>query len=223
MASYRFAHDQRRYLATRALVRTTLSRYAAVSPESWRFVDNAWGRPAVSAIHGNASALGFNVSHTRGMIALGVTWNATLGVDIEDVAARAAPLEIADRFFSPAEAAALTALDPPLRQRRFFEYWTLKESYVKARGTGLSTPLDKFSFSYADPRGVAFAADPEVDPDAKRWTFWQLQLEPDYVVALCVEKRNGATPRLRLQEALRDDARPLARSDYGPQARAVNY
>ncbi|MDQ1833764.1 4'-phosphopantetheinyl transferase family protein [Massilia scottii] len=62
--------DRLRYLATRALVRTTLSRYAPVAPADWTFIPNDYRRPAISNAHAEARSLNFNVSHTRGLIAL---------------------------------------------------------------------------------------------------------------------------------------------------------
>ena len=137
MVRFHFEDDRRRHLVTRALVRTTLSRYADVPAADWRFDTNKYGRPAVAACHGAACALSFNVSHTRSLIALALTREAALGVDVENFVRRAAPIEIADRFLSRVESTELLALDPARQPRRFFEYWTFKEAYIKARGMGL--------------------------------------------------------------------------------------
>jgi 4'-phosphopantetheinyl transferase len=202
MARFRFEEDRHRYLATRVLVRTTLSRYVdTVPPESWHFTANAYGRPAIADCHDDARGLSFNVSHTRGLIALAVTRDAAVGVDVERVVTRVSPLDVAGEVFSDTETAELAALDPARRQRRFFEYWTLRESYAKARGTGLSMPMDQLAFSYESGGGIALSADAGVDPEPQRWSFWQLLPEPDCVLALCVEKRRGETPRLLAQAA----------------------
>jgi phosphopantetheinyl transferase len=89
-----------------------------------------------------------------------------------------APLDIADHYFSAVESAALTALEPSWRHLRFFEYWTLKESYIKARGMGLSIPLDKFTFSYPCDCGVVLSVDAEFGDHPDRWAFWQLGYTP---------------------------------------------
>src|SRR5690242_8360381 len=110
MARFHFERDRLRYLITRALVRTTLSRYAPIPAAAWRFVTNDYGRPAIAERHGDACALSFNVSHTHSLIALALTRDAAVGVDVENVKLRAAPIEIANRFFSRDEAATLRAL-----------------------------------------------------------------------------------------------------------------
>lgn len=210
MARFYFERDRLRYRVTRALVRSTLSRYAPVAAAEWRFVTNDYGRPAIADRHGDACALRFNVSHTHSLITLAVSRDADVGVDVENVAQRAAPIEIADRFFSPDEAAELGALAPDRQQHRFFEYWTLKESYIKARGMGLSIPLDKFTFSYPSDTTVMLDTDPDLDAAPQRWTFWQLQPDPDYLVSLCLEQRSADPPRLVLQPTLPQFAGPLA-------------
>jgi 4'-phosphopantetheinyl transferase len=180
---FRFAKDRRRYLVTRALVRSALSGYAPVAPEEWRFTTNAWGRPEIANV--DAGDLTFNVSHTHSLIALAVTRGRAVGVDVENWCGRDVSPGIAERFFAPTEAAALRAILKSRQQERFFEYWTLKESYIKARGMGLSIPLDQFSFSFRDDGSVSFAV--TLDDDPSRWRFWQFRPRPEYVMALCAE------------------------------------
>lgn len=191
----RFARecDRVQYLLTRALVRRTLSRYEPVDPKEWKFSSNAYGRPEISIHHGVEARLRFNVSHTQGLIALGITRSAPIGVDAEDALAREAPVNVARRFFAPEEAATLAAAPEQERQCRFFRYWTLKEAYVKARGRGLSLPLDKFSFSYPDERTVVFSASSELESDPARWQFWQLHQAQRWLVGVCV-RRTMARP-----------------------------
>jgi 4'-phosphopantetheinyl transferase len=188
-----FARDRRRYLVTRALVRTVLSRYEAVEPADWIFSNNAYGRPAIANEEVRDAGLSFNLSHTHSLIVLGVTKRRELGVDVENVRAREVSIGIADRYFAPAEVAVLSAAPADEQQYRFFEYWTFKESYIKARGMGLSLPLDKFAFHYPDDRAVGIAIDAELADDPARWQFWQLQPSPDYLLAVCAE-RTGARP-----------------------------
>ena len=195
-----FARDRRRYLVTRALVRTVLSRYAAIEPAEWTFSTNAYGRPAVANAQG--SDLSFNLSHTHSLIVLSVSRGRELGVDVENVRAREVSIGIADRYFAPQEVAVLKDVPPQHQQDRFFEYWTFKESYIKARGMGLSLPLDKFSFHYPGERDVEIAIDPELADDAARWQFWQFRPTPDYLVALCAEHAGHPAPALTVRQTV---------------------
>lgn len=197
-----FPDDQRRYLVTRAMVRTVLSRYLDVDPTDWRFANNEYGRPAISNLSHAECGLCFNISHTRGMIALGVTQRRELGVDVENIRTRDVPLAIADRFFAAAEVEELATVPPERQQDRFFEYWTFKESYIKARGMGLSIPLGKFSFHYPHERAVHIAIDPQLRDDAQRWSFWQYRPTAEHLLAICAERRAGNPPSLTLRRTV---------------------
>lgn len=197
-----FAKDRRRYLITRALVRTVLSRYVSIHPKAWIFSTNAYGRPEIVNAQAREASLSFNISHTHNLIVLGVTQCRALGVDVENARVREAPIDIAKHYFAPQEVAALAAAPPYQQQYRFFEYWTLKEAYIKARGMGLSLPLDKFSFHYPDSRSVEIAIDPELADDCARWQFWQFQPASEYFVAVCAERERSQAPSLIVRQTV---------------------
>ena len=180
---FRFERDRLRFVATRVMVRSVLSCYAPVEPADWHFEFNAHGRPHVAARHADAAGLRFNVSHADALVVVAVTGGAEVGVDVEDTA-RPATLGVADRFFTRGEAAAMNALPPDERIRRFWQLWTLKESYMKARGLGLALPLDSFSFDFDPAAPVRLVA---ADDHPGRWRFRHLAPDARHLVALCVE------------------------------------
>ena len=194
-----FPKDQRRYLITRALVRTVLSRYAPIAPKEWTFSTNAYGKPEIANDSNIARKLSFNVSHTQSLIVLGITYGRNLGVDTENIRIRKAPLEIARHFFSPAEAEALYALPLDMQHDRFYQYWTLKEAYIKARGMGLSIPLDQFSFRLQGA-DIQLSIDSRLNDEASRWRFWQFGLSAGYLTAICAEVSGNSNLRLRLRK-----------------------
>jgi len=199
-----FADDRKRYLVTRAMVRTVLSRYAPVPPDAWTFSRNDYGRPSIAqAIINNqplARGLSFNLSHTRGLIALAVSRDRELGVDVENLSARSIPLDVADRFFSAIEIEDLGRIPGHARHDRFFEYWTFKESYIKARGMGLSLPLDGFSFEFPHRDAVRISIAPDLEDVADRWCFWQCRPSADYLMAICAERVEGAPPPISMRQ-----------------------
>ncbi len=202
-ARFYFEKDRHRYLVTRALVRTVLSRYAPIAPEAWTFITNEYGRPEVASGHVPAQGISFNITHTDGLIIVGVVRGYVLGIDTENVTERKAPIEVADRYFAPDETAALRALPESMHPQRFFELWTLKESYIKARGMGLSIPLDHFSFSFPEGDGIELSIDPRQQDSPSRWRFWQLRPTADFLAAVCAERVNGtAPPRLCVKKVV---------------------
>jgi 4'-phosphopantetheinyl transferase len=192
-ARYLFEHSRLEYLMTRALVRSTLSRYAPVAPEAWTFVANEHGRPAIAAAE--HAWLHFNLSNTHGLIACAVARDLEVGVDVEDTERNTETVSIADRFFSAREVAALRALPEALQRGRFFDYWTLKEAYIKARGMGLAIPLDQFSFLLDEAPPIRIAFDPRLGDDERAWQFEQFSLSARHKTAAAV--RRGAGPDVR--------------------------
>jgi len=182
-----FARDRHRYLVTRALVRTVLGRLLDLPPAELRFGANEHGRPHLLDAAGSAG-LHFNLSHTRGLVALAVSRDRELGIDVENTRERNPSLDIAERFFAPVEASELRAQPEHRQQQRFFEYWTLKESYIKARGMGLAIPLDKFHFRFPNHATIELSVDRELGDRAERWCFYRASPSTDHVLALCAER-----------------------------------
>lgn len=185
---YHFDRDRRLYLATRALVRSTLARYLGRPAGALRFASDLAGRPYLK--YPGRPLIHFNLTNTPGLVACVVSAaHPCVGVDAEAADRTADYIGLSRRFFAPVEAAALAGTAPDDRPRRFFACWTLKESYVKARGTGLALPLDRFAFDVANECEIAFSS---ADDDARAWRFALLDLSPAYVIA--VAARTGGPP-----------------------------
>jgi 4'-phosphopantetheinyl transferase len=207
---FMFDHSKREFRAAHALVRCALSRHAPeVDPARWRFVKNAYGRPSIDPSLG-VGALRFNLSHTDGMLCLLLTIDREGGADVEDADRPRKTVDVADRFFAPAEVAALRALPEDAQVARFFALWTLKESYIKARGMGLALPLDGFAFAIEpgeDPVGVGVMGDrvtlscePVVNDQGDRWAFTRVRLSERHVAAVAIERSGDAPCAIELTE-----------------------
>ncbi len=138
---------QHNYLASRALCRWTLSRYTGVEPHDWQFIENRHGKPEIAA-PAEFNSLRFNLTHTEHLAACIVTRVGEVGLDAEEMSRPIDVAALAGHFFSPAEREGLAAVPLHGRTARFFEYWVLKEAYLKARGTGLSLPPDQFTIAW---------------------------------------------------------------------------
>jgi hypothetical protein len=102
-------------------------------------------------------------------------------VDVEDSqrSARAGLNSLAS-YFSAQEVEELRKLPADQQAQRFFAYWTLKESYIKARGLGLAIPLDKFSFLFEANQLKGFSVHPDLQDDADCWQFWRIAIDDQY-------------------------------------------
>lgn len=201
-ARFYFPEGRHEYLLTRALVRSVLSRYEPVAPEAWTFVRNQYGCPQIAGPSSGAPPLRFNLSNTRGLIACLVARGVDVGVDVEDTERTSATVEIADRFFSPAEVRALNTLPEADQRARFFQYWTLKESYIKARGMGLSIPLDQFSFHLDDGPPIRISFDPRLVDAPGAWQFAQFRPSARHAMAAALRKGDGPPLSIELKETV---------------------
>jgi 4'-phosphopantetheinyl transferase len=129
-----------------------------------------------------------------------IGWQHALGVDVEQVRGVESGMEIARRYFAPAESAWLARLDPSMRSPAFTRLWALKEAYVKGTGRGLEQPLDGFAFAL-DTAEIRFHA-PATD-DAAAWRFFECCPEERYRIALAV--------RCPAAQCIDLDARPMRR------------
>ncbi|MFP2926149.1 4'-phosphopantetheinyl transferase family protein [Pyxidicoccus sp. 3LG] len=211
---FRFERHQRQYLVSHALVRLTLSRYAPVAPAAWTFATNAYGRPEVAGEWG--TRLRFNLSHTDGMALVAVGTGAELGADIEDAQRDGETVEIADHYFAASEVKTLRALPPERHRERFFEYWTLKESYIKARGAGLSLPLDQFAFTLEPGQAPRISFDPRMKDDPEAWQFVQFRPSERHQAAVAVQRARGQSLTVRWQHTV-----PLAGETQPPRFQAA--
>lgn len=186
--AFRFDGDRWRHVISRALVRTVLSRYVVKDPSAWRFSSNRYGRPEVSEEQDPHRVLSFNLSHTRNMIALAVRGSLAVGVDVETTPQPGLSIDLAERFFAPTEAAALSRVRGDDFDRSFLEYWTLKEAYIKARGAGLSIPLSDVSFDLSLPSSVRMTIASALHDSSTRWRCWLLHPTESHTIAVCAER-----------------------------------
>ena len=191
-----FARDRARHLATRWLLRRVLSLYAPVAEAGWRFDADAHGRPYVAA-PALGEPLHFNLSHSEEAVLLLVGRGAELGVDVEGRSPPDAGA-IARQVFAPAERAWLDAAPDDAEGTRFLTLWTLKEAYVKARGLGLSMPLQQFALLPEGADAARLQAGPDIDADPAGWRFWRGRLRPGLPWAVAVR---DAQARLQVFDA----------------------
>jgi len=212
---FHFTKHQHQYLMTRALIRTTLSRYLKGSPKQWQFSKNNYGKPALYP----SQNLFFNLSNTETLIVCALSRQQDIGVDIETLQHKSSIVEIAQRFFSAQEVEALLNCPKSQQRQRFFQYWTLKEAYIKARGLGLSQPLEQFSFSFnASLKILKLSFNEPLKENAEHWQCFLLKVTSTHYAAICIFNPTRIVYKLQakevipLQEDMNFDYTLLARS-----------
>jgi 4'-phosphopantetheinyl transferase len=175
------SEDRARARLSRSLRRAVLSRYLGCSPERLQFACGEFGKPRLDAPR---TSLEFNIAHSGDWVLLAVGDGVPIGVDVEEQRPLHDHTEIAERFFSCAERAALRGLPKHEQQRAFFVAWTRKEAVLKALGTGLSTPLDSFDVELRPNRTARLVGSrvPALDP--RRWTLADVDVGHGYAAAV---------------------------------------
>ena len=181
---FHFERDRRRCLISRGLLRTLLGRYLERPPETLSFDYSTFGKPRLASLK---TPLQFNVSHSGELLLVAVALDRAIGVDVEEIRRDMSVLEIAERFFSGNERSALARMPENLRHDAFFECWTRKEAYIKAKGDGLSLPLDQFDVAFGPGQAAQLLATRPDRAEAERWCLKELDVADGYKAALAVE------------------------------------
>ncbi len=170
--------------AQRALLGDILARYAickrvGIRNRDLAFETNAYGKPLLRELTG----IHFNISHSGNWVICAIDDNA-VGVDVEMI--KPIDLEIAERFFSRDEYRYLMNQPEEMKLKCFYMFWTLKESYIKTEGKGLSIPLNSFTIKLEN-NDIKLAIGDEI----REFYFYQSFPDPDTVYAICTLNRNA--------------------------------
>lgn len=187
-ARFRFVEHRARFIMARGILRCILAGYLERSPSRIAFVYNPQGKPALCPGPG-IPHLEFNASHSGDLALYAFVLGRPIGVDLEATTHEREFLDLARRFFTPAEAEALSRFKGETLARAFYACWTQKEAFVKAKGGGLSMPLDQFQVNVipGEPAALLHA---DGDPEAPHcWTLHTVHVEDAYAAALAVEGR----------------------------------
>jgi 4'-phosphopantetheinyl transferase len=181
-----FKKDRDHFIVAHGLLRIILSRYLNIEPGDLRFCYSPYGKPML-AREFDGARLRFNLSHSHSLVLYVITRGREVGVDVERIRRDLAYKRIAEGFFSPREVTALHTVPTGRQLGAFFNCWTRKEAYIKARGEGLSLPLDRFDVSLAPGEPATLLSTIGGPHETSRWSLRELDLAPDYVAALAVE------------------------------------
>lgn len=174
-------------ILTRALLRTSLSRYKDIDPAAWEFATGEHGKPHIAS---PSTALTFNLSHSDGWIVCAVGAGFELGVDLQYCDPVRNVDRLARRYFSPEEAVLVASTEGRQKLGLFYDLWTLKEAHTKALGGAIAAGLGAYRFDLTQP-GVVAALPPQ-------GTHFLWDLTPDHRLALCLSGGDQAGSGVQL-------------------------
>ena len=188
---FRSNPDRRRYLVSHLLLRGVLSQYRDITPASWHFTANEFGRPEIEPVLAarlnrstGSSGLRFNLSRSGDMTVCAVARCGAIGIDIEDEIVDIPSQELAKEVLSSNEFARWHRLKTEERNSTFLKYWVLKEAYLKARGIGLAVDLSGIAFNGVGSPKIEVQAPTFSESGEECWCFHLLQFCQRYHLAV---------------------------------------
>ena len=184
---FKFPEHRDRFIVSRGALRQLLGRYLDAAPQSLDFAYGDHGKPFLCG----AEHLHFNLSHSRDLALYAVAQRRQLGIDVEYARRPVNDAEIAERFFAKEEVAAFREVPKARQAEAFYNCWTRKEAYLKARGEGITVSLDSFVVSLKPGEKATLLHCHRFPWEVSRWSLHTLTPQPDYIAALCVENGHG--------------------------------
>jgi 4'-phosphopantetheinyl transferase len=179
---FRFPADQTRSAVTRGVLRTLLSRYLNCPASDLAFTENDHGKPAISGIE-------FNVSHSGDYSLLAFSRSSPIGVDVEHIKDRKVIHDLSRRILTPNEYERFNCVPDSDRQRVFHEIWTLKESILKAIGSGLSVAPESLEIAFHPDKPKLLSAETDLIKDVSDWSLHSLDIgDSAYTAAIAVRE-----------------------------------
>jgi 4'-phosphopantetheinyl transferase len=201
-AQFKFDTDRRLFTVAHAALRSICAGYLRTTPGSVEFAEGPYRKPKL--LSDSRLDLRFNLSHSGELALIVVALNREVGVDVEFIRDFAFD-QVAERFFTPREVAALRSLPQSLRRSAFYKCWTSKEAFLKAKGTGLSGKLDEVEITAIDDDDIQISA------FVPGWSLTELPAGEGYVAAVV---NQGAPVRAQFFR--------WASTSYGTSVNAAN-
>jgi 4'-phosphopantetheinyl transferase len=180
--------DRRRFAVCRGSLRMILGRLLNRPGESLAFRSGPGGKPelAPNSDREGRSPLRFNITHSDELALIAVSWERELGVDLERIRNISESARIVESYFTPAELAQFTALDPSQRDEAFLRGWTRKEAILKAKGVGLAGLATAFETMFGTTALSSQFTPASPLPRVGDWLLWEAAASAQYVAALAV-------------------------------------
>lgn len=186
---FRFEHDRSGFIATRGILRQILAYYLRIEPGVIRFCYKENGKPRLQSGSGE-ECIQFNISHSEELALYVFTLGHEVGVDIEYMRPISEMEQIVEQFFSAKERVVFGASPVSKKREIFYTWWTRKEAFTKAKGSGLSYPLDTLDVSMFPCEQNKPLNIMEDANETSIWSIGDIKPAKEYAGAVVVEGRD---------------------------------
>jgi len=180
---FRVSGARSRFVVGRALLRSVLANMIGCQLSAPRFAFGEHGKPHLTD-PAHPAALRFNLAHSGSVVVMATAPRLDLGVDVEELSSSRPVLDLAERFFTFAEATSVASADEAQRQKVFLHLWTAKEAVLKATGSGLSVPVREVEIDPdpdASPRVLNLGGDTAA---ASEWTLLRHEVPGEWIATI---------------------------------------
>jgi 4'-phosphopantetheinyl transferase len=198
-ARFRFPRDKRRFVARRGVLRQILSAYTGEKPGALRLVYGKFGKPALAPTSA-AAGVGFNLSHSAGLVLYAVASKREVGIDTERIVPEAVTQPLIERLMSTSEISVFQSLPQSAQSKAFFDCWTRKEAYLKGLGVGLQVEPASFAVSLRPGEPAALLEGTDHD-----WSLQALALNEEYSATVAVKGRDWSVNLFEYLETTASD------------------
>ena len=183
---FKFEEHRRRFIAARGYLREIIGGYLPQYCRGKRhfsltFKYSDRGKPKLPNTN-----LQFNVSHSQNIALYGITKNNLIGIDVEYLRSNVECDKIAKRFFNEREYRIINSLSKEKQTQTFFQFWTIKEAYLKATGEGLGGGLETVEIDFNSDMEVEVKAVANDTAKPNNWFFESFIPEKDFVATVAV-------------------------------------
>ncbi|MDQ6976183.1 MAG: 4'-phosphopantetheinyl transferase superfamily protein [Mariprofundaceae bacterium] len=198
---FHFHKHRHLYLVTRAMEKTLLARYSGIHLKQLTCLRNAYGKPYLCQ-NGIHPLLYYNLSHTDDLIVMALSKGCELGVDVESTHRIVCREEIVRSYFAKSETDDIQKQATEKEKNiRFYQYWTLKEAYIKALGKGIGSNLESIHFDLTDSKKIKHTDENNLDNTL--WQHYLFTTEKGHSIALVLDSREKLKVNMRTMIPMR--------------------
>jgi len=174
---YKFESVQHSYIVTQAVLKLLLSAYLGIEPSEVKMGVHKKGKPFLM----NDPSLFFNLANSQDLCVYAFSHDAEVGIDIEKIRNLPDIDQLIEKNLTSREKKYFQK-NPDNKLTRFFQFWTFKESYLKAIGEGMRLTPENLEFSLED--GTIRLRSVKYGFDAVDWQFKGFTREGNYTGSL---------------------------------------
>lgn len=183
---FHFRKHRDSFVAARGILREILSGYTHEDPARLRFRYGRYGKPMLIASSTRGTDIRFNLTHSGSLLLIAIAMGRELGVDLEQIQPTIVNDRLIKEVFSEQEQVVFYSVTKSMQVPLFFDWWTRKEAYLKARGVGLSIPLTHVRVFPTLDVGVSTSGC-GINTNRPRWSINPLNVKLGYSACLVVE------------------------------------